>query len=431
MPRPETLLRIATVLATVLGLAPSAATPHDPAQSAIFRHRAEIQIVQPAALVRLPLPLSAHARSEQAEFGDLRIVDADGRRVPFALLPTAAARNGVETLKWAETTMFALPSTAGTAAPSPGWIFDLGQPTGPGPQTLQLRWTGPAEFSAGFILQTSPDLKTWRSAGSGQVMALAPAGSATLAQPDIALPSQVERYLRLEWIGSGPFPTLNGARAATPSILAQATDPPTVIELDPTNATEHELRFDIGAALALRRVDLLLPAAGILPVQVQGREREGDPWRTIASTVFYRFERAGDVSRPPPLDLGGQRLRQIRLLADARVSVPATARLRVETELASLVFARQGREPLVLLVGSAQATPGALPLSTVVPDLVSERPRLGLARVATFAEVPEAAAQAHRDAQTASLRPWLLWTVLILGVLALATMVWRLARGRS
>jgi hypothetical protein len=183
--------------------------------------------------------------------------------------------------------------------------------------------------------------------------------------------------------------------------------------------------------VALRRVDLLLPAAGILPVQVQGREREGDPWRTVASTVFYRFERAGDVSRPPPLDLGGQRLRQIRLLADARVSVPATARLRVETELASLVFARQGREPLVLLVGSAQATPGALPLSTVVPDLVSERPRLGLARVATFAEVPEAAAQAHRDARTASLRPWLLWTVLILGVLALATMVWRLARGRS
>jgi hypothetical protein len=35
-----------------------------------------------------------------------------------------------------------------------------------------LRWSGPAEFSAAYALETSADLRSWRGAPGGQVMSL-------------------------------------------------------------------------------------------------------------------------------------------------------------------------------------------------------------------------------------------------------------------
>src|SRR3989442_13384973 len=61
------------------------------AQDAAFRYNAPIPLQQPAAFVALPLPVSAYAHSLQPALNDLRIVDARGERVPFALLPLRAS----------------------------------------------------------------------------------------------------------------------------------------------------------------------------------------------------------------------------------------------------------------------------------------------------------------------------------------------------
>ena len=69
-----------------------------------------------------------------------------------------------------------------------------------------------------------------------------------------------------------------------------------------------------------------------------------------------------------------------------------------------------------------------LPVSAVVPQLDSERARFGRATLGAFA-VDEAAAHAAEQAsRQARLRPWLLWGVLIVGVIGLGALVWRLAR---
>ena len=106
-------------------------------------------------------------------------------------------------------------------------------------------------------------------------------------------------------------------------------------------------------------------------------------------------------------------------------------RLEVHADLASVVFAAQGTPPYTLATGAERASPGALPLPTLVPEADKERVRFGVARLGTFAELPEAAQQDKTDARNAALRPWLLWAVLLAGVALLAVMVWRLASARG
>src|SRR6476469_8486238 len=56
------------------------------AEEAPFRWRAPIELRRPAAFVQLALPVGAYGHSLQRGLQDLRIVDARGERVPFALL---------------------------------------------------------------------------------------------------------------------------------------------------------------------------------------------------------------------------------------------------------------------------------------------------------------------------------------------------------
>jgi hypothetical protein len=128
----------------------------------------------------------------------------------------------------------------------------------------------------------------------------------------------------------------------------------------------------------------------------------------------------------------GAAVRYLRLVPDRRAAAldPGRTKLEVKAQLARLVFAMQGTGPFRLEVGSTSAAPSALPATVLVPGLEGERPRFGRAVLGDWAEVASVARAVDRDRQVAALRPWLLWGVLLVGIAALALMVWRLARQR-
>ena len=436
-----------------------------------LRYRAPIVVEQPAPFVRLPLSPQVYAKSLSPDLADLRLFDTAGERVPFALL---APRPDERTTRqqWRPAMLYRLPprpavgewtapvdltlaggrltvhQRAGPPIPvehSPGWLVDLGEraKNDVAPRTLRFEWSGPAEFSAPYQLETSADLRVWRAAGSGQLIALAaPAGA--LTQPDVPLPESVERFVRVVWrLGATP-PDLRAALAGHPDEQRRPLDPPTPLELlasaEPAGAhagddARRALHFDLGAPLPVATLELRLPAGTrVLPVRVQARQRVDEPWQTVASTVIYRLEREGAVAadRSPPLVLG-RRLRFVRAVPDARAAAPAAGdvTLEVRADLASIVFAAQGTPPYALAAGAERASAGALPLPTLVPEADKERVRFGVATLGAFVEQPAAAQQAEAAARRAALRPWLLWSVLLAGVALLAAMVWRLARGRG
>ncbi len=471
MHRPDIVLgrpatKLAASLLLVAGALSAAAADTRP-----YRYGAPVEIVKPAPFVELAVPPAAYARAMQADLRDLRLVDATGERVPFAMLAPAAVATASERLR--EATLFPLPqrpsanaawpspvevsvdgdritvrrsaagalSAAAPARESPGWLIDLGElaPTEPAPHRLLLRWSGPAEFSAAYAVETSADLRSWRSAAGGQVMALQSASGA-LAQPIVGLPEATGRFVRLTWLDPATAPVLASAAsvAAAPGLVAVAAANELAFAASavPAEGVGKEpeprgsLHFDLGGDLPLVDVELRFASGTrIAPVRLQGRSRAGDAWREFGSGVFYRIERDGTAAEAPALTLGTH-ARYLRVVPDERAAAldPGQTRLVVHARLASLVFASTGQAPFRLLAGSADAAAGALPVATLVPQLDAERPRFGTARLGDFAEAPEVALAAERAAGAARLRPWLLWGVLVIGVAGLALLVWRLAK---
>ena len=472
MGRPElrALLAAALVWPAALVLAGAArAADEEP----LLRHRAPIVVEQPGAFVQLPLPVAAYARTLQPGLADLRVLDARSANVPFALLaprpdealqrehlddaalyplPPRANANAA----WAmpleltvEGERISVKRRPGAPAPTtaaPGWVFDLGDPTTrpagePAPVALELQWGGPSEFSVGYRLEQSADLREWRAAGAGQLLALAAPGGA-LTQPRVPLPAAPARFQRLVWLDAASAPALTGARRVLVERRSRVLDEPVELEIaaspeppaaDARQAAPGALHYDLGAVLPLVQLELLLPAGTqVAPVRVQARERADQPWAPLAGTVAYRIERDGVLSRSPPLVLGA-RARYLRVVPDPRAGTLDGARtpLRVRVQLSSVLFAAQGEAPYALLAGSAQARAGALPLATLVPALDDERARFGRARLGEWQEQADALRQAEAGERREALRRWLLWAVLLGGVGALGWMVWRLARGAA
>jgi hypothetical protein len=221
---------------------------------------------------------------------------------------------------------------------------------------------------------------------------------------------------------------------------SRVLDPPTELTFAPVAepagkiaADAHALHFDLGGALPLQQIELRLAGGTrVVPARVQGRNGADQPWHDLASAVFYRLERGGETATSPPLALRTT-TRYLRVLPDARAPAldAESTRLVVQAQLASLLFAHQGQAPFTLRAGSHNAAPSALPLTTLLPSLDDERPRFGRASLQPWTEVAEVARAEQRQQELARWRPVLLWTVLVVGVLALAAMVWRLARDKT
>ena len=442
------------------GLAASLGCGKDPG----FRFTAPINVDRPGPFVQLPLPVGAYSRSLQPDLEDLRILDARGERVPFAILaPRMAQTESIEQRR--DAVLYPLPATptaAGWQSPvevtvqgdrisvkrrersaaamtpdrrSGGWLIDLGERErgAPPPTALRMEWSGPAEFSAGFSLETSDDLNRWRGGDGGQLMALASAAG-PLTQPTVRLPEDGGRFVRLVWAEPASAPVLVGAKVVAAGQRSVALDPPSELVLSPKPepADREALHFDLGGRLAVVEIDLrLAPGTRVAPVRLQGRTAGDEPWSELAASVFYRLERGGaEVNTSPPLGLHAN-IRYVRVVPDARAAAldPAKTELVVRAQLASLVFANQGQAPFTLSVGSRNPASSALPVSTVVPLLDDERPRFGRASLGDWTEVAAVATAFESERKLAALRPWLLWAVLLVGVAGLGFMVWRLARG--
>jgi hypothetical protein len=468
MPTSERFGRVHHALAIAAALSASSLALADPAP---YRYSAPIAISAQAPFVQIALPPAAYAHAEQDDLRDLRVVDARGERAPFALLAPRSTLHTTQQVR--EASLYPLPAKpsaagvwaspvdvvvegdrisvrrhgpAATAAPrapgeSGGWLVDSGEAHAgdPPPQSLELRWSGPAEFSAAYRLESSDDLRQWRPAGTGQVMALqSPAGS--LTQPVVPLSDGAGRFLRLVWADPADAPVLTGANVLVAERHLVALDsareitiapsPEPAGRIAPDAASRRALHFDLGGALPLIDVDLRFAAGThVAPVRLQGRNRVDEAWRDLGAGVFYRLERGGEVGQAPAIALPAT-VRYLRLVPDERAAAleAGASSLVVHASLATLVFAAQGEAPFRLLSGSVDAPAGALPASTLVPQLDAERARFGRAELGAFSADATVERAAERAEQQARWRPALLWGVLLLGVAGLGTLVWRLAR---
>lgn len=397
------------------------------ASAAAVPHRALVQVTQAAPFLTLEATPAAWQHSLGSDLRDWQLLDAQGRRVPFALLPDGQLPAPERELRLAP--LPPPPTTVASAPPNrlpAGWLMDLGEPPSwpAEPRQLRLRWpAAAAPFQAGYRLETSADLQSWQGLGTGQLLGLRTTEGAPLAQPLVNLAGRPQRWLRLVWddanravqpeaatLLSEPAGVAPPRAARTAALPAPDADGGWVVPLGgPQPVTSLTLAGNRGT--------------WVLPVQVQLRASATAPWQTVARSVFYRVDRGSapaDTAPALPLAITAS---ELRLLPPRGTALPPAGSLRLDWTVRStrIVWAAQGEPPFSLQVGAATGDTGPRPLGDVVPDWSREQSRLGRAELGAFTPQPIA------DAGVPP-RRLLLWAVLGLGVALLAAATWRLWR---
>jgi hypothetical protein len=426
-----------------------------------------------ATWYRLDVPMSLYWSAANADLDDLRVFNAEGEALPYAL--TEGARRKTETRRAARARLFPLYTRAAVSedpglrvrrdkngvlvellpgkAPektrvAQGWLLDVGALDFP-LERLRLDWSGDAEGFQRFSIDASDDLEHWRDWGDGQIVRMSFAGE-YIDQREIRLPGQTARYLRLIW----------SAPEAVTLVEAQVSGPlaghePALIWSEPVagqRVDEGAFVWRLPLALPLERARIALPQQNTLaPVLLSGRiaraeddkpsgngelivtrgKRSSSPqWRPLARGVLYRLLEDEREIAQEELELSGEAVNQLRLQVDHRGGglgreIPE---LRVALRERQLIFLARGNAPYRLALGRANAPAAALPLDTLIPGYDARKPpAFGRATLAA-ADLPSTVAQKEEAT------PWKktsLWAVLLIGVALLVGMALSLLRASN
>ena len=443
---------IAGVLAFAATLA--SAAPRDE-----FAYAAPLELAGAGPAHQLSLPLHVYRNTVTPGRADLRVVNADGEVVPYALLGGAVpgppaeprrrtlpfyplhgdAAQGVAALRFslrgADGTLEVASGGASPTRPLIGYLVDARQidtPVG----AWSFQWEDPvADFDVTVRLHSSDDLLDWQPAAVG-VLADLRQGERRFVRRELEVGARRARFWRLSWDAPTAPLVLREARAALQASTASPSR--AVLSLSVAAVTGHagEFTAELPGRLPIDHLNVPLPAVNTVAVATfESRPAADAAWQPVARVDLYRVApaksgaaeiRNGDAH----IAVNTDPLWRIRIEpADA---VPAAAGLMLELswQPQALVFLARGRAPFTLLYGNAQAQPAAVPAETL---LAGVRPPGGGAPAVSAASLgtPVVAGGLERLEPLPPPLPWkrwILWGVLIVGALLLLAMAWRLAR---
>lgn len=474
------LLTVLVLSATSLPLA-AAQTAQD------FSARATATVPAGTTIARVALPAATIAALRTPDGSDLRIFNAAGQLLPYALInaatqpqtrPDAAGQRllalpihsgnsdatatggNAPTLRIIEGPQrrvieYSATDSSGKAKAAPaatevrGWLFDS-RGVDSELRAVELEATLPAATIVKVSLSASSDLKSWRNLASDVPVFEFPSADASAGAGPvnrrINLPAGTrlkDQYLRLTWSGAGagalPVTALRAIGAGEVSAV-----PPVVLDLGPpASASEASAHWTLPSALRAQGLRLSTSANNaLMPVRISTRARAGEPWRAVASSVVYRLAGADGVANinpPQPLPYALEREVRVEAQPGYKLSgVPLT--LALEYPPLHALFVATGQGPFTIASGKAGLASAALPVATVMPGykasdeylLPTLQPQLATAGAANDATDVAGASGGAAESGT-GLPGWInrttiLWSVLILAVAVLASLALKLLR---
>lgn len=458
----QTLALAAALASLSVGAAASDVPPPD-----AFAWRGTLALPAGASLVRVDVPVQALMQLQSSSAHDLRVFNAAGAVVPYALLgrsdlshaapqaqtpaypayPLFAAsagkpvRGAVQVqvdsggnhssawVRWDNAAPEA--STDASAQPLQAVLFDLR-----GEQqmldALHLNLELPHNALVPLTVSTSTDLKDWTAvATKGPVFQFDGMDAPSNSVLEFRQPLGVEgRYLRLAWAGQSGVKVLSltGRVAATQTAPALLRAP-----LPQGTVDGNSLSWTLTFATPIAALHLQAAQNNtLLPVRILGRADAAQPWRTLASSVVYRLDTVGTGASNPATPLHGASVRALRVEAGKGRALPEGG-LQATLDFAPLqvAFLASGSGPFTLAAGRAQTPSAAVDaslLGSVAPAKLAELP---VATVAAVQLQPPNALDGGAPAwlaQGVPLRTVLLWLVLGIGVLSLGGVAYALMR---
>lgn len=473
-------LNLLLCAALACGTALAQSTPDHPSS---YGWSMPVSVPAGAGVARLPLPREVYLHARTGNLADVRLVDRDGQRLPFAISTPPAQSNtqrssiaarifpvmgnaagggglqNVEIRTGSDGRLLSVSATAGTGtgAAAAGkslqaLILDIGQQA-PGSRIGALRFAPPADagdYSAQMLLEVSDDLKQWDAAGTTTLNWLSNSDTQTLANDSIVFAPRAFRYARLSWQDGQPLLfasiaaqavseteaappraaiVLQGVAGKQPGEWVYAT--PVAIPADSIALQFAQANVVLPVTLGVYRQGTYVPQRRLhLHQQTRPQPSAGPYFDPLLSTSFYRISDAGKERVSGELAMPVVQTTQWVLRPQNEgTALPATApALRLGWTPETLVFLAGGKGPYRLLFGKADAQPVAQPLSQVAPGYRDgELQALPIATVGTLTALAGAAAESAAAADQGA--PWrmaALWAALLLGVGVLGFFAWRL-----
>ena len=469
-------LNLLLCAALACGTALAHATPDHPSD---YGWSMPVAVPAGTGVARLPLPKEVYLHARTANLADVRLVDSDGQRLPFAISTPPAQANtqrssitarifpvtggaagggglqNVEIRTGSDGRLLSVSASAGGGTATAGktlqaLILDIGQQA-PGSRIGALRFTPPAnagDYSAQVLLEVSDDLKQWDGVGTTTLNWLSNSDTQTLANDSIAFAPRAFRYARLSWQDGQPLVFAAIAAQAVSETEAAPLRASIVLQ-GVAGKQANEWRYATPIAIPADSIALQFAQANVvLPVTIgvyrqsnyvpqrrlhlhrQTRPAQGEYFDPLLSTSFYRISDAGKERVSGELAMPVVQTTQWILRPQTEgTALPASApSLRLGWTPETLVFLAGGKPPYHLLFGKADAQPVAQPLSQVAPGYRDgELQALPIATVGALTARAGAAdvALARQDKGP----PWrlaALWAALLLGVGVLGFFAWRL-----
>lgn len=446
---------------------PKSDTPAD------YGYTLPLQVSGKQGVVGLRLPTAVYQHARSAGLNDVRIFDAKGQRQPHALyLPPVATPEQRSRLPATIFTVKALPdngantvdldirtradgsvvsvhtrsekNTANAAAIG-SLILDFGAAaTADNVRIEALRFMPPAgqrDYTAEVWLETSANLKDWHTAGAAELRWLTN-DSASLASDRLEFAPRAFRYARLTWRRGEALPF---ASIQAETITRQSAEPQrNTLWIQPAAGKKAgDLVYPAGVAIPAEQITLRFTESNIVyPVAVgqyverpsRKRDNSGQPTEWIfqpqAQATFYQITQNGQTLRSSPAGINSHA--QEWVLRPQNPSAGARPELGISWQPATLVFLTGGTPPYTLGFGRADADNAALPLNQVAPNFSAqelgqiEQVQTGALQAGSGGGNAESAAL--QASLAASKRSYVLWGVLLLGVLVLAGLTWKLVK---
>ena len=468
-----TILRSLTLAAGCWALVAAAQPASDTA--ADYSHAIGLTVSGKNAVVQLRLPQAVYLNARSADLRDLRVFNASGKALPFALVQTAAqsqasrrevpvtvfpvnapgqaasVKNDVEiktsvdgsvTSVTSITTRHGAPLKSGAdGARLEALVFDMGKAQGAPAAFDALSFTLPdavTNYHAQVELEVSDDLRSWESLGYASLSWLANSERQTLTSNRMEFAPRAFRYARLSW------------REGTPIQFARiVAESPTLTDLPPAfdsvvlkpepGKLAGDLVYNAAQAIPVRRMSLqfsdknvVLPAVFGNYVELpalKGASTSRWEFRPQLQATFFQITQDGKLRKSG--DVIVDDAHEARwVLRPTSAPSDAAPELKLSWLPATLVFMASGPGPYSMVFGRAGAKSAALDVAQVAPGFSAAELQAVEQAVAGQMKAGSVQAAAPSDAAAAGSaarnRMLMLWGVLLLGVCVLGFMAYRL-----
>ena len=409
-----------------------------------------------APFARFELPRETFTATAYADLRDIRVFNSAGESVPFARVKTSMP---VEVVTVPLRTFRLVREAPGgqpeveleahdrgvalrvTPAPSSkeGVNYVLAADEQHGNvmiERLRFQWKPiDRSWEQRVTVSISRDLRNWTT-----VAAVRPLMDLRTDQGDRLTQNEIEisqawrergRYWRLQF-DSGFAPQLTGVDGESRG--DQIVPDPMRINARGTPAADGSVTYQLPGPQPASRLRITpADANSVLPMRIDARSSASGEWRSVARTVVYRVNAMNGEEHSASIPAGDGLIAEIRLRAAGVSFGSKIPTVDLERDPVTLIVNTRGAGPFLLAWGSRAAdTDTSLPPASLVPGFTDESvfslPRASMSEPTRELGGRSRLTEALPAERAAQWKTVLVWTVLVVGVAALALFAWTIAR---